>query len=205
MTDYSEIFPDAPQLLARKFYVDPVASLNVTVPAGATYARISCLGCGGQSTEAQGGGGAFARSVVPVTPGETLNVRVGDTSTASTNGDSYVRRSATYLCYADRGRGNGNAGLAANSVGDVTRNGQTASTSTSYPDRYGGQSATDAGDFGELGFGKRPAGGHYSWIGAAPGGGGVQFYAERVYSGYTRHHAGCGLVAIEYFDKDPGY
>lgn len=211
MTDFSTFFPGEATLLLRRFFPDP-GSFNLAVPAGATIARISAEGCGGQGDN-YGGGGAFVRSVVSVTAAENLRIQVGNTSTQSVSGDSFVKRNdnTTVLAYADRGRGNGQAGLASRSIGDIKRDGQNGLSS-------GGQYGTpawDAGDFGALGFQGQ---GVYRLVGGVttndaltgPGGGGhltPYFDSNGVFlinfaSGAA---AGAGQVAIEFFDINPGY
>lgn len=203
MTTFSQLFPGEATLIARRCFVDP-GSVLITVPAIATIARLSAVGCGGQG-EFYGGGGAFARSVVNVTAGEALTVQTGNTSTASTPGDSGVRRGSVWLVYADRGRGNSEAGLASRSIGDVKRDGQRGlSGSGTY-----GNPGSDAIDYGRLGFEGLgvydPAGGP-----TGPGGGGhlTAFYDNNgVFVGNNASFAaaGCGQVTIEFFDINPGY
>lgn len=212
MTDFSKFFPGEPTLILRKFYPDP-GTFDLTVPVGATIARLSASGCGGQG-ENHGGGGAFARSVVAVTAGESLRIQVGNTSTASTPGDSGVRRGASgpWLVYADRGRGNSNPGLASLSIGDVKRDGQRGYTGQPTQE---GRPGLDEADYGSLGFEGR---GVYRVISGAtsyghitgPGGGGfltAYYDLEGIYViGWASHgSAGCGQVALEFFDINPGY
>lgn len=209
MTNFSTFFPGEATLLLRRFFADP-GVFNLTVPAGATIARLAAGGCGGQG-DSYGGGGAFARSIVNVTPGESLQVQVGNTSTASSNGDSFVKRSGATLVYADRGRGNGEAGLASRSVGDIKRDGQRGLNGTTTF----GAPASDATDFGSLGF---QGVGVYRVISGSlssnnltgPGGGGhnTAYYDDNgVFVAYyaTNAAAGTGQVAIEFFDINPGY
>jgi hypothetical protein len=54
------------------------------VPSGKTYILVKCWGAGGGSgqhsgwySSGSGGGGGFSRGIIPVTPGETLTIRVG--------------------------------------------------------------------------------------------------------------------------------
>ena len=54
------------------------------VPSGKTYILVKCWGSGGASgskgnwySSGSGGGGGFTRGIIPVTPGETLTIRVG--------------------------------------------------------------------------------------------------------------------------------
>lgn len=213
MTNFSTFFPGEATLILRRFFADP-GSFNLAVPAGATIARISAEGCGGQGDN-YGGGGAFVRSIVNVTAAENLRIQVGNTSTQSVNGDSFVRRNdnITVLAYADRGRGNGQAGLASRSTGDIKRDGQGGLSSG------GGQAgapASDAGDFGALGF---QGLGVYLMSGGTitnsdaltgPGGGGHLTAYYDVNGIFLANFAsgaaaGTGQVAIEFFDINPGY
>ena len=54
------------------------------VPSGKTYILVKCWGSGGGAGQrgswystGSGGGGGFTRGIIPVTPGETLTIRVG--------------------------------------------------------------------------------------------------------------------------------
>jgi len=54
------------------------------VPSGINYILVKCWGSGGGSgwhagwySSGSGGGGGFSRGIIPVTPGETLTIRVG--------------------------------------------------------------------------------------------------------------------------------
>ena len=54
------------------------------VPSGKTYILVKCWGSGGGAgtrgtwySSGSGGGGGFTRGIIPVTPGETLTIRVG--------------------------------------------------------------------------------------------------------------------------------
>lgn len=193
---------DATLIATKAFKV--AGQFNFTVPAGANYMRASALGCGGQGDH-WGGGAAFARSVVPVTPTENIKVQVGDVSTASTPGDSWVKRNdgTTVICYADRGRGNGSRGLAANSIGDVTRDGLPGNDSTGV----GGSAPGDSGDFGAVGL--SGVGTNAARTNAAgPGGGGklqAVYDENNNFVKYIAYPAGQGGVRLEFFDTNPNY
>ena len=60
------------------------ADQSFVVPAGVTYIFVKLWGAGGSNARAggwaygsEGGGGGHARGLIPVTPGETITVRVG--------------------------------------------------------------------------------------------------------------------------------
>ena len=148
-----------------------------------------------------------------MTPGENLIVQVGNTSTASPLGDSFVKRNdgVTVLCYADRGRGNSNAGMASNSQGDVTVDGSPGGAG------IGGAPTSDATDYFAVGFFGQGAenepvhnGGtaNPAGYGADYGGGGfVATDLDENGAGVILGAigAGSGLVCLQFFDSDPGY
>jgi hypothetical protein len=200
MTTWTQLHPDEAVLLGRACFKEPGA-YNYTVPAGAKFVRASAQGCGGQG-EQWGGSGALARSRVSVTAGDNLKIQVGNTSTSSVLGDSFVKRNDdSVICYGDRGRGNGNRGLASNSIGDVTRDGAPSASGV------GGSPASDAADYACVGFSGVGAKSDSS-VAADYGGGGHTFTYNDDY-GVLRNGAawgaGTGLVVLEFFDSDPGY
>lgn len=206
MTLFSDLVKSEATLLARKWFTEPTISsgYDYTVPTGAAFVRATAVGCGGQG-ENWGGGGAFVRKVAPVTPGENLKVYPGDTKTASTLGDSWLKRNdGTVICYADRGRGNGTGGQASLSVGDVKRDGAAGASG------MGGAPGSDSSDYAGLTFGgtgmvQDPPG---PFTPPDYGGGGKQLpvYDEfGTYLGATAYAAGTGVVVLEFFDADPGY
>ena len=207
MTNSSDLFRREATLIRRVFYRDPVQDMTVTVEAGATFCRATALGCGGQGA-VWGGGGALARRRFPISDGEALTLRVGNTSTASVFGDSYVKRQdGTVLVYADRGRGNGTRGLASNSIGDVRLDGSDGNSSAGR----GGAPASDEGLYGPVvgtGYGYRASGFYSGALQADPGGGGLLSYVFNNSGEIERtiaYPAGAGLVVLEYFNFDPGY
>lgn len=204
MTFYSELFPDDAVLISR-IWLKTYGPHDRVAPAGANILRVAALGCGGQGDN-EGGGGALARSKVPCTPGENFRSYVGDTQTASTAGDSWVRRvnsSGELLVYADRGRGNRSPGLAANSFGQVKRDGNAAASGVF------GKPASDAADFAPLNFAGRPTGNIPVNPGAStPGQGGRQTGVNDENGNYVGNiitPGGFGLVVLEFFNGDPGY
>lgn len=203
MTTWTQLHPDEATLLKRKFFKEP-GDFNFTVPAGASYLRATAVGCGGQGDH-WGGSGALARSTVPVTVGDNIKVHVGDVSTATVAGDSSVlRNDNSTICYADRGRGNGNRGLAANSIGDVVRDGNPGSPAGAA---IGGAPANDAGDVDPTGMGGYAADVSYAHA-ADAGGGGHTYYAPDADGNlhfWAAWGAGPGIVCLEFFDTNPGY
>jgi hypothetical protein len=73
---------------------------SFVVPSGKTYILVKCWGSGGGGGSRGpanawniggfGGGGGFSRGIIPVTPGETLTIRVGRGGYASIFGPSAV-------------------------------------------------------------------------------------------------------------------
>ncbi len=202
MTLYSVLFADDAILVGRKYFKTP-GQVNYTVPAGATVCRAVLTAAGGQG-ENWGGSAALVKEKFGVTPGENLKLQVGDTQTATTLGDSWIKRNdGTLIAYADRGRGNTNKGLASNSTGAVRRDGANGVDATPA----GGLAPSDGSDTAPLGFGGLGSDG----LTAPPadfGGGGhntPQTDPGGVFFGYSRFLAGTGLICLEFFDIDPGY
>lgn len=205
MTLYTDLYPPAAVLIARKFFLESGA-FNQVAPAGARYVRAMALGAGGYSTESYGGGGAYAMAGFAIGEAETIKVQVGTVSTGGVLGNSMVSRlDDTILVLADRGRGTGPAGQASNRIGTIRRSGLPGVNSGGSAG--GGDSGSDAGDFGELGFqgkGAKPG----VAIAAGPGGGGQlrsAYNGDGVPDGYYGYQAGPGLVCLEFFNRNPGY
>lgn len=212
MTLWSDLFKHE-HLISRQMFNVP-GTTTINAPSNAAYIRVSMVGAGGAAAFENAGwgdGAAFARVTTPCSPGAQFSVQVGDpahahTGTSDTSlGDSIVTRVAdsVVICKAERGHGTG-PGLAANSVGDIKRDG------SSSPDRTknGGASAGDDGDTYALGFGGR--GGGYSKTGdtgfvngPGPGGGGAYNYASAAGNTWTTP-SGTGRVIVEFYDQDPG-
>ena len=200
MTTWSSLHPDEATLIGVVWFKEPGA-YNYTVPVGANWVRAVAQGCGGQGDH-WGGSGALARSRRMVTPGDNLKVQVGQVNTTSVLGDSWVERNDnSVICYADRGRGVGTAGLAANSTGDVTRDGAPGASNA------GGLPPSDSADYAPLGFGGVSA--QFSLSHASDYGGGGLVATGSDENGITiiigSYGAGTGLVVLEFFDTDPGY
>ena len=209
MTLYSTLFPDAVRLLSRKWWKES-GNFNYTIPADfggvvPGFMRASLHATGGQSDEQWGGGSTFVLTRAVVAPGQVLQLRVGRQSQGDENGDSYVRRAGVYLAYAARGRGAGPGGLAADSIGDVKRDGQVAS--------YGGFGiaggipGSDENDYASLGFFGRGATSNGSRA-ANPGAGGrLHRFDDEFgnFAGYTASPTRPGRICLEFFDANPGY
>lgn len=210
MTLWTDLFPDEAILLGRTWQKLP-GQFNLVVPTtfgkwpgkSAAYCRAHVMGCGGTG-QYWGGSGARARGIFTVTPGETLLTQIGVTSTASTPGDTWVKRNnGTLLLYADRGRGNGTQGLASNSFGDETYDGQPGNNSSGT-----GGGLNDLGEYAEiLNFAAR--GSDYQFTRASdPGGGGKGAAVTDPYSnvvGHTGWYGGQGIACYEWFNSNPNY
>jgi hypothetical protein len=209
MTTWAQAF-NTPNLISRKEYLTQ-GTTAVVVPAGATFMRISASGAGGWQVDdgfsVYGAGAAFARTKTACTAGESLSVQVGNIANTlqgsdTAAGDSKVTRvtGSVILCRADRAHGL-TAGLAANSVGDVKRDGSAGVAYT------GGVAAGDEADALPLGFGGRGA----QWRDPptrrqpARGGGGIKDMVLLYTSYQPSFPPGAGRVCIEYFRTDPGY
>lgn len=201
MTTWSSIFPKGYALLDRQYFYEP-GVYSAVAPAGTAYVRAAADGAGGfkdTGGDGWGGGSAYAFDQEACAPGATFSIQVGDTafsrpSADTVAGDSYVKRADTSsLVYADRGRHSGSKGLAANSVGSVKHSGSDATAN------QGGASAGDDGDTRPMGLGGRGASVNVS---AMPGGGG----GRGVFGGATSVvPAGDGVVALEFYARNPGY
>lgn len=203
-TTWTSLFPDEAQLLGRVFKKLP-GQYTITVPAGVGFVRAHALGCGGQGDQ-WGGSAAYARAIVAVTPGDALTVQVGDCSTASTPGDSWVKRQdGTIIVYADRGRGDGDRGQALLSTGDVTRDGQNGNQITA-PSAGGGAVTADQNDTDPvIGQGR---GADFSQTRSGDYGCGGHLIAQTLYGnfeGFVADPAGTGLICLEWFNANPNY
>ncbi|HKT53686.1 MAG TPA: hypothetical protein VJP88_04500, partial [Caulobacteraceae bacterium] len=157
---HSTLFPLGYPLIARYVFTTPGA-FSVTAPAppdfafGATYIRAGVSAAGGFRDNAAGwgGGAAFAFAGEACTPGAVYTGQVGDSQHSRPEaddalGDGWLKRpDSSLLVYGDRGRWNGNPGLAANCTGTIKRDGSAATANA------GGASAGDDADPYPLGFG----------------------------------------------------
>jgi hypothetical protein len=209
MTTYHDIFPDPIELLFTKVFSEE-GTFTYVVPNDNSikFFVVTAEGCGGMG-DSNGGGGAQVKRKAAVTPGETLTIQVGKTSTASVLGDSFVKRANnTFIVYADRGRGNGNPGSIINSTGDVKRDGRSGGGSSSDPTV--GAPASDAADTKSVGMGG--FGFNYAQPNLSQGadyGGGGRLYPRYDSGGewdgtYTSDGAGSGFIKFEAYNGDPG-
>lgn len=163
-------------------------SSTFVVPAGISYITVKTWGAGGAGgggngggSGGAGGGGGYAKAVISVTPGETLNIDVGtggakptvDTNSGGGGGYSAVRRSTTFLVQAGGGGGGGGSrgtptgGAGGPGVG-LSGGGGSAGSGTS-PGGGGGAGNTTSSSGGTAGT--AGTGGTAGSIGALNGGG----------------------------------
>lgn len=206
---------------------------NIIVPSRAIWAVARAVGSGGNGVQLNytnfycGGGGAFAKSIFSVVPGETLYAVVNSAESyypywqsgypglaSSLDQGGVTRLSAAGGGGATIGSG-GVGGDSNNCIGTITRSGGAGgdpSTGTyaipvaSNPsDRYtyasmGGYAASDIGDLDATGIGGIGAGYAASgYVYAGPGGG-----AAFQFVGYNNdarvHGPGPGAMIIEFYD-----
>ncbi len=209
--------------LVRRLSVPPTSGTaqNIIVPSRAIWADVRAVGAGGQDFGASyaGGGGAYARTLLAVTPGETLSAFVSSWYFTGVSYESSLSRGGTVLLSAAPGAGTGAGGQASASIGQVKRDGgqggdpsstgwggwlgaawEVASNPSSrlpsfnYSAAYnfkGGFAASDIGDFDSLGIGGFGAfdNGGVNANDAGPGGG-----------GFGAGWAGAGAMIIEFYD-----
>ncbi|UPT67191.1 MAG: hypothetical protein M0D57_00365 [Sphingobacteriales bacterium JAD_PAG50586_3] len=158
-----------------------------TVPAGVRMIQVECWGGGGAGGGASGNpacggggaGGAYAKSFISVTPGQTYTVTVGGvktataTSSAATNKGNPSWFGTVSTVFAEGGAGGapvsgnnasgaGGVGSSSASIGNATvnsgGNGSTGSHITLVPGGAGGGGAGSTGDGGDALLGVRGAG-----------------------------------------------
>ncbi len=135
------------------------SSGTFTIPAGVTSITVEAWGAGGRGglrtsgnpTLAGGGGGAYSRSVLTVTPGATYTVTVGAGSTStSAGGDSWFRTTGTLLAkgggsVSNNSNTSGSGGAASSGVGTIKYSGGNgAEGPSSFTGGGGGSSAGTA-------------------------------------------------------------
>lgn len=123
------------------YYADGTDTYVVPVGVTSITAKVWGAGAGGgagngqSGTGGSGGGGGYAKSILTVTPGETLDITIG-TGGAGAGGNrrggdgggfSAIRRSGTYLLQA--GGGGGGGGAEGTNVGDGGNGGAGGGTS----------------------------------------------------------------------------
>lgn len=194
--------PAAPKRLGLDWYIANTTTTNetVTVPSDATFLIARGIGCGGRIngvTAGAGGGGAFALSYLPVTPGESLVLVYSGDGAASE-----IRRMKpdnSYYTLLKAAPGNpstdsisGVGGTVAASVGSFRRAG-TAGASL-----VGGNSGFYTDEIGQLnlyGTGANANNGSLKHAWGYGGGGAVSSFGTRPNTG--------GVLVLEYFTADP--
>jgi len=161
---------------------------NWNVPANTTYIQVMAWGSGGEPDGypngfpgGDGGGGGFAQAVIPVTPGESLSVAVGESrnngggsnsiGTGHGGGFSGIFRGSTPLIIAG-----GGGGGAVNNTNRGGSGGGYSGGSSSDGNAGGGQSGPSH-RYLQGGSGSGGGGGYYggegsSWSNAGGGGSG---------------------------------
>lgn len=200
MTIYSDLIPVSWTLLKRYCFHVPGGSYTKAAPAQTTHLRVTAMAAGGQGDN-YGGSSAFVRKVIACAPGDSITGYVGQVSQATTSGDTWVRKNGVDIAYADRGRGTGPAGLAANSIGDLKIDG------IPYTGLAGlGDPVVDPSTFSLFPTGRpSDAGG-----GVSPGAGGVNvaIYEDDgvTFVWWTSHlPAGPGRAFVEFYKGDPAH
>lgn len=164
------------------------ASTTLTVPAGITLNEVECWGAGGGAggvtgtAQSSGGtGGAYARKVVSVTPGQVITITIGAAGTGgvgATNGGTGGTTSFGALLSAP----GGGPGFGSSSGGQSTTSAGTAGATSgalNLPGYSGSGGAPNtgggAGGGSPMGIAGAPAGsaGGTGAAGLVPGGGGA--------------------------------
>jgi cysteine-rich repeat protein len=117
------------------------ASQAVTVPAGCPQLTIEAWGgggAGGNQKGATGGGGGYATALFTVTPGETLEVQVGEggQNPGDGGGASSVRRNSIILLIAGAGGGGASDGCSGCTSGGAGGAGGGVQGQTGLPHTY---------------------------------------------------------------------
>lgn len=187
----------------QEFYT--VGSTSFTVPQNVFYISAVCVGGGGGGTgsysspSGAGAGGDMVHATLPVTPGETLTVVVGDGGAAGPyrgnpggHGESSgIKRGSTFILKAKGGKGGGNSSAQESNFidSDATRGTQnTGGAGGSSGPSGGGGAAGYSGSGGDGsdntdgadGSGGGGGGGSYNQYVAGIGGygGGVYLFGE---------------------------
>lgn len=137
--------------------INTAGSGNINIPAGVTQITVECWGAGGAggstgtngNRTAGGGGGAYARKIVTVTPG------LNSYTVGAAGGDSYFINTTTVLAKGGQNVSaaspttGGAGGSGTSSVGTITfSGGNGASSSTSSGNTGGGGSSAGSGSNG---------------------------------------------------------
>ena len=175
-------------------------SYSWTCPAGVTSVCAIAIGAGGgygsvsQGGAGGGGGGTGWKNNIPVTPGQTYTIDVGDASPTGNGGDSGMRNGGGY--YVKGGGGNAGSGTSGGSggnyIGDGGGNGGNGGSGSNSPRQYGGGGGAGGyqGNGGNGGYDTNASGNWVSHAGtdgtggsgagshAGAQGGGVSIYGE---------------------------
>jgi|GEM_PF-1588309 len=221
-------FTTQSQTQDRNYTINTPGSFQWTVPCDVTQITVEAWGAGGDaSNSSAGGGGAYAKKIINVSPGTTYTIQVGSGGATNTSRHSgFYLVSSNILLMAEGALG-GTRGTAANSIGDVKFSGGNGVNGTGNGGGGGGSSAssTNNGNSGQNSGGNsggiggamvEPDGGkggdggdrRTGWFetgengqnGSVPGGGGGQAgYGTGLFGGYGRHGSGAdGQVRISY-------
>lgn len=172
-TFVSCVFLSTAQAQTERTFENAGTTEQWQVPTNVTQITIETWGAGGAGgysegerfdphPAAGGGGGAYAKSTIAVTPGEILSITVGrggenSNGTARDGENSSVKRGTTTLVEAEGGKSVGGTntptgaqgGQASNSIGDVTYSGgKGGNSSTSGPNCAGGGGGAAGDDQG---------------------------------------------------------
>lgn len=146
-----------------------------TVPEGVFYVEVQCWGGGGGPTQTgtnyacgAGGGGAYAKSLLTVVPGDVLDYQVGlgggtrvlPTTHVTDGGDSWFINNTTILAKGGKSvtlaeiATGGGGGLAADCIGDIKSSGGAGGNAYStvyadYPNAGGGGGGGAGGPDGD--------------------------------------------------------
>lgn len=213
--------------LVQRYVLSPASvggySTSVTVPYGAKYATVRCLGPGGSFTNVtsatiSGGGGVYARSTFTVNTNDVFNCTLGSYNSAS---ETNVKLSGVTLVSAGvggqaSGSANGVAGHAG--IGDVViQGGLPGQTDAGFGPMYfsglpgvGSDFAAFQGIYGDAAYADTlHITGKNNWVlisngtilqKATYGAGGIAYYNGTTTSPIA---GGDGLIAIEFFSADP--
>lgn len=142
-----------------------------TVPDGVTQISVEAWGAGGgggnrtsNGYAGGGGGGAYSRSSIPVIPGQTYSVSIGEGGTSGVDGGNTIFGSSIVVAAGGKSGDNNNAsgvsgGLDSESVGDIRFSGGNGAAGGNTGGLFGtNYSGPGGGAAGSTGNGKNAAG-----------------------------------------------
>src|SRR5690606_5163207 len=118
-------------IYSQEVSIDFTSSGTWTVPAGVTQITVEAWGAGGGGGDRTsngyaggGGGGAYSRSSIPVIPGQTYSLSIGEGGTSEVDGGNTIFGSSIVVAAGGKSGKNNNAsgvsgGLDSESVGDI--------------------------------------------------------------------------------------